>query len=1179
MIRRLLTNRWFVGALGLLGLALVVFLLGPLFAFGDWRPLASLTARWIFMLLVVIVWLARRVLALMKARKAESEMVDGIVAAPVAEAADDNAEVGLLKQRFEDAIDVLRESKGKRGRVNLYELPWYLIIGPPGAGKTTALVNSGLNFPLAERFGRDAIQGIGGTRNCDWWFTDSSVIIDTAGRYTTQDSDAQADKQAWQGFLDLLKKYRKRRPINGIFVAISLADLLTQSEHERRDHISAIRRRIQELNEHFGISFPVYVLLTKTDLVAGFTEFFDDLGQGDREQVWGTTFAYEEGSATALGEFDREFDALMRRLQSRLVGRLAAEQDRGRRILIQGFPRQMESLKSVLGDFLGGVFGDSKLSAAPMLRGFYFTSGTQEGTPIDRLLGSLARTFRIDVAALSPQGSSGKSYFVTDVFKRVVFGETEIAGTNRSLERRRVWIKHASYAGIAAAVVLLVAGWALSYRAVRGDIDRARELVASADEALTTVSPRNLDPLSVVPPLDAVRALPGGYSDRELGTVPWRMGLSVSDTLGDVSVRTYDRLLDQLYLPRLQLRMERQLQRGGASQDYTYEALKAYLMLGSEEHYDADQVRAFLEFDWVNNLKREVSTEQRAALLGHLSALLEERPANLPLPLDAALIEQARREIRSLPLEYRIYGRLKRTVQADTPGFDIRTAAGGADADLVFVRKSGANLGEPLSPLFTRSAYQKYFVSESRRLTDEITEESWWITGETGQLETEDEQLLLSRVRTLYLDEFAAEYTNLVNDIDLAPFNSPDEAMRILNILSRPEGSPLLQLVQSISDETRLEEQSVDASVTSRVESGAAEALERIQGVLGTDRRVPDSVADALVQNVVEERFRALNRLVDGEEGQPKPIDRLLGLLRDLYTYMSTVASESAGGAIPPHVQAQGQAVTQQLKNEAASQPDLLVAAILATSADRSIALTTGGLRAYLNDLWQAGPLTTCRAAIESRYPIVVGSAQTIRLDDFGQFFGYGGTMDTFFNNHLRQYVDATRSPWRVRATGNTPIRLSGASLRAFEQADIIKRTFFRPGSMQPTVSFDLRPLEMDTSLSRFLLDLEGKIVTYEFGPKVPTYLQWPGPNPGSEVRVEMRDRQSGQTFMDRRQGPWAWFRLLDDSEFTSTSVPEQFEVAFSVGGRTTAFDLIARSAFNPFSLEALRRFGCPARL
>ncbi len=291
-------------------------------------------------------------------------------------------EVAVVDDRLKEALKTLKTSKTGAGK-KLSQLPWYMFIGPPGAGKTTALINSGLKFPLADKEGPSALRGVGGTRNCDWWFTDEAVLIDTAGRYTTQDSQADVDSAGWLGFLRLLKKHRRRQPINGVIVAISLSDLSVLSDDERMAHAKAVRRRIRELNDELGVRPPVYVMFTKADLVAGFVEFFENMGKEEREQVWGATFALDDGKDAdgAVAQFRPEFDLLLERLNDRMLERVHQEPDIRRRRLIYGFPQQVASLRDVAADFLNETFRPSRLEPRSLLRGVYFASGTQDGTP------------------------------------------------------------------------------------------------------------------------------------------------------------------------------------------------------------------------------------------------------------------------------------------------------------------------------------------------------------------------------------------------------------------------------------------------------------------------------------------------------------------------------------------------------------------------------------------------------------------------------------------------------------------------------------------------------------------------------------------------------------------------------------------------------------------------------
>ena len=221
-------------------------------------------------------------------------MLTAVVAQPQpqAEKARTPAEVVKLRERFEEAVSALKQQR--RSGHSLYDLPWYVIIGAPGSGKTTALLNSGLKFPLEQRVGKGALRGVGGTRNCDWWFTDEAVFLDTAGRYTTQDSDATSDSVGWAEFLALLRKYRARRPLNGVIVTVSVQDLLMLDQAAREAHVEAARNRLAELNRELNIQLPVYVMVTKCDLVDGFSEYFEDLTVEGRAQVWGVTFAYDQ---------------------------------------------------------------------------------------------------------------------------------------------------------------------------------------------------------------------------------------------------------------------------------------------------------------------------------------------------------------------------------------------------------------------------------------------------------------------------------------------------------------------------------------------------------------------------------------------------------------------------------------------------------------------------------------------------------------------------------------------------------------------------------------------------------------------------------------------------------------------------------------------------------------------
>ena len=533
-----------ISLIGLLAISLLIWFVGPQIKFGSENkaPLASQTVRLICIMVALVLWGLNNLRIQARNKKTNSNLVSDLKQAqepgPASGLSEQTREeMFQINERFAQALDTLKRYrfKGATGKKALYELPWYIIVGPPGSGKTTALVNSGLEFPLADQFGRGALQGIGGTRNCDWWFTNEAVLIDTAGRYTTQDSHKVVDSSAWEGFLELLRRNRRRRPINGAIVAISLQDLLMQTEDERALHAKTIRTRLDELMEKLQIRFPVYLMFTKADLVSGFTEFFEDFSREEREQVWGISLpdAPHKDSAPDFDFVRSELTNLTQNLYSRVMWRMHQERDSKRRAAIQGFPQQFENVRFIAEQFVRQTFAFNRFKYQPYLRGVYFSSGTQDGTPIDRLMASVAANFGFAREVAQSPHQQGKSFFLGRLFREVIFPEAELVGSNVGYERTIRWLQRGAYVAMLLIMIALGVVWSgsvMRHKSFMQEVDAKVDEYNLANEKVTAW---NNDARIILPSLNALFEAAKVYDQQDH---PWLTSLGLYDTRVD-SVR------------------------------------------------------------------------------------------------------------------------------------------------------------------------------------------------------------------------------------------------------------------------------------------------------------------------------------------------------------------------------------------------------------------------------------------------------------------------------------------------------------------------------------------------------------------------------------------------------------------------------------------------------------------
>ncbi|WP_160120390.1 type VI secretion system membrane subunit TssM [Rhodovarius lipocyclicus] len=1100
----------------------------------------------------VIVWALVFWLIGRKREQRDEALVEAAAAPPNRREEATAEEDAQLRQRLSEALTKLKAVASKKGN-HLYELPWYAIIGPPGSGKTTALLNSGLEFPLAE----GKISGVGGTRFCDWWLTERAVLIDTAGRYTTQDSDAEADRAGWERFLDLLRTNRPRQPLNGVLVAFGIDMLSKLDDAQRQEHARTIRRRVKELETKLGQRLPVYFLVTKADLLPGFTEYFDDLDKTQRDQVWGFTFPITDKPEGPMPGFEGEFTALIERLISRLPDRLQAERGQTQRAALAGFPSQFASVQEALQGFAQLAFGGSRMEPAPMLRGVYFTSGTQEGTPLDRLAGALSRSFGLDAARPArAMAQKGRAYFLGGLLRNVVFNEARLAANDRGRERQWLMLRVGCWL---LALLVLLGGGAWGWTAMHAEQLRAERLAAAIAQAEQAARGAPLDRVqspdlaSVLAYLETTRALPPA-----VGQDQGALGMSQEEILAAGADSAYRRALDRVLLPRLLARLEAQIREGLQRPDFLYEAVRVYLMLGRQGPLDKALVREWFVLDWQAAFPGAVNQPGRDALARHLDALLDG--PLVAYPLDGALVDSARRIFSRLPQAQRSYARL-RAMPNEAPGWTPAQALGPA-GQRYFVRPSGRAMTEGVPGLYTIEGLYGGVLPRLSQAVREAASEAWVLGPEAALAQAADPRQLERDILSLYAQEYIRVWEAMLQDLVLPPFPNMNAAAEGLNLLGAPN-SPMKELLRSIARQLSVgtaPEGSAPAAVQGAAGAAAAAAqgaAGRLQAALGVSAANPA----ATVAQLVEARFQPLR------DAAGQPIDGILAILNDLYVQVARLANAPPGTVLPP---SPGLDPGQRLLAEAQRQPQPLQSWLQAMAQSVNRVRAGGAAAAIAAAGGQAmGPL--CRG-LETRFPFRrTQTATDMPADDFIRLFAPGGVMDSFFAQHIRPYADTTQRPWRPVATDGLPPPISSADLVQFQRAQAIRDAFF-PSGTASGFRFQLIPQGLGVGANGATLEAMGaRNALMPGGGGRPIEMMFPALHPVTFTFDPASSR--GDLAYD---GAWSTLKLVFLGRLVATPAPDRFRLTVTQGERSAEFILQAASSVNPFALRELSEFRCP---
>ncbi|MCU4518130.1 type VI secretion system membrane subunit TssM [Acinetobacter radioresistens] len=1092
-------------------------------------------------------------------------------------------ELQLINQQMKDSIQLIRKSKlgDKKGNAALYELPWYMVIGNPAAGKSSAIYNSGLKFPFEETHQKMISAGLSGTRNCDWFFSTEGVLLDTAGRYSVY----AEDHSEWLGFLNILKKNRSKAPVNGLIVIVSIAELIGQSPENSLKLAKNLRARIQDLTERLEVVVPVYLVFSKMDLIAGFTEFFDCYEAQEYNQAWDATLPYEQNSSqNAVELFEHHYNLLYNGLKGVSTTHLSRRHSQNISPSVMTFPLEFKTLKPALKSFISTLFEDNPYQFQPVFRGFYFTSALQEGIIESPMTKQIAQEFHLSqITQAEPSDHNialqNHGYFLKGLFSNIILKDKNLVKQHINPSRKRQ--RYLAFIGALLGVSIILGLWVWSYRNnqqliadVQADLDKVVHLEKASGQQLST----QLEALLILQ--ERLQQLDEFDEHRPL---KFRFGLYQGNQLRETLKAEYLKGIRQIVLQPTQQNIAQYLQRVKNNEETlkanhinvevkqvaktgqylepldtnpqdAYNALKAYLMMSNPQYMDAghlsDQVTRFWR-SWVDANRGQMSRgdmiQQAEQVLSYAMTLTGDQQFPV-LDADTQLVDQTRQVllsvIRGMPARDRVYNEIKMRAAVRFPALTA--------GQIVGENNKGAVLGSYALPgVFTQKAWDEYVSSAIDEAANKPTDSKDWVLNSrqsddltfSGSPEQIRKQLV-----ALYKQEYIAEWKKFLNGIYYAKAPQFSQQSKNIDILGEPQNSPIRILFERIAIETNWDNPVVQAELAVPQKGFIAWFKRKVLN--RSDAQMSQQVSNK-AQGPISQEYQMFYQLVRKRDDQQNK-----SLLDEYMQNLAQVRSKfndlkNAGEIGPSAMALVKQTISDQnsVFNTAQKHIDermlvglndidqQMIQKLLVSPLTQSFASLITPAQEEINKLWIIQAYQPFQANLSQKYPFNSSVSLQATSNEIGQIFGDTGSIARFVKEILdplviRRGYTLTSKTWK-----DLGISLNPQFVLNFQRY-VAPINGMATGTLdQPTATpaanqsnFQFYPLQNPQLLS-YTIDIDGQRMLYENGIQQWVNFVWPNRSAIPGARITAVDLQGQTHTIFDEPGEYGINRLIDSAQ------------------------------------------------
>ncbi|MDO4641979.1 MAG: type VI secretion system membrane subunit TssM [Neisseria sp.] len=1170
--------------LGIIGLIVLIWFVGPLISIGEVRPLASASIRLAICAALIILWLAKIVFRHYRESRRNAALMKEIRAAqePILT---NSTDTSSMSRQFAEIDRVLKNARFSRGDNSLfarfsdgqylYQMPWYVVLGAAGSGKTTALKQSGLNFPLESTLGSSSLSGLAGTRDCDWFLSDEAVLLDTAGRLSLHDDHSNKDSEDWEEFVSLLKRYRPKQPINGVLVTVGVDDLLNGKTNIAEMAVE-LRKRVHEMHTKLGIHFPLYLMVTKLDLLHGFKPFFSTLSEEQKNQYFGISLSVEEGAETPIATASNLLSEVIDKLRSSMLGiinELASSEEKAAAF---AFPEEFERLNQAVLYLLKELSKSSKFETPISWRGVYFSSATQEGEGFNPVLESLQGDFQLSKKYTDSERVNGTnthdSFFLNKLFADVIFNEANLAGENKSWFMRNQILY---WCGVGAIAVVVIGGISLMLNSYSNNSTYLKQVgdKATVLERKSKSSVGTSDLLKAVAFAEQVRATTESKKEIPDLTSPplnYRMGLYQGKQMNEVGESSYQRILEDNVMPLISYKLDELLRSTRGSDGIKgYNALKAYLMMFDKEHFDADFMRTWLMSNLSDSESANMSEAQKQSVEKALIHILSKKSLISSVPYDEALVEQRRQEISQRDIATMVMDDTITSVnRAGTAGLSpvSFSSMGGVQSHLLFRRKSGRALKEPISFLYTKETYMTRVLPTMVKSAEQFFNEDSWVLGSYAS-SSQSKEDVLSGAQKLYFNNYIRVWHGYLADLLLVTPKSSQENVQIAKLLSE-KSSPLANMIKGISNNTTL---NISNQLADKADGKITEWLNRsgLSKLISSDQKEGASnELNVLKQSTsVDDAFADFHMLTVSENNQPPAINSVTEAINDLYVYLVAlnIAVEKGVDLPPDDSLVKYKAEVNRLPPPFREMLDNFSGIILSNTDKVVDQKLMSGLEAKLSNV-----ASKCQDIRKQGYPFEAGSTNNVALEGFASIFGPNGMYSQFTNLSGPNAVLAKSDKLDTVMAKNAAFK---ERFSVLDTASSVQKAFFDKGSVTPKFDFSVKVVILDPSLQSVNISYDGKSHVYSHGPIVPMNFSWPAQNEDAVAKIDVSSPQISGAEISAT-GPWSVFRLIEKGHIVRQTA-NTTTVEYNIKGKNVILEFTSSTSPNPFDLGKVRNFSC----